>query len=273
MQRSSPRRARALARSADPYDLYERSVQDPPRDVAFVDRWFRRYRGRTPLHLREDFCGTAALCAAWVRSDGRRTAEGIDLCPEALAAGRRRHLEPLPASARARVRLVAGDVRTVHRRAVDVTCALNFSYCALHERRDLVRYFRRVRRGLADDGIFVLDVLGGRDAMIDNEERHDHGAFVYVWEQTSFDPLTHRMKAAIHFEFPDGSRIHRAFAYDWRLWTVPELCDALVDAGFARVHRLWERTGRDGEFTGSLYEPKGAVSNEDLWWTYLIAEA
>lgn len=266
-----PARA-SFARRADPFDLYERAVQDPDRDVRFLDRWFRRLRGRTPRSLREDFCGTAALCAAWVRSRSDRTAEGIDLCPKVLASGRRRHVASLPAAAAARLRLREGDVRTVRRTSVDVTCALNFSYFAFRDRATLVRYFGRVRRGLAGDGLFVLDVLGGRDAMIEGEERHDHGDFVYVWEQSRFDPLTHHMEAAIHFEFPDGSALRRAFTYDWRLWTVPELCDALAEAGFSRVHRLWERTGRDGAFCGVLYEPKGPVSNEDLWWTYLLAE-
>ncbi len=266
------RRVASAATDLDRFDLYERAVQDPARDVRVLRRWFRRLQGRPARDLREDFCGTAALCAAWVRAVPDGTAEGIDLCPQALAAGRARHRSALPPAARARIRLRRGDVRRVRRGPVDLTCALNFSYCALHERRDLLAYVRRVRRGLRPGGLFVLDVLGGPDAMREGVERYDHGTFAHEWEIERFCALTHRMRAAIHFELAGGRRLHRAFTYDWRLWTVPELCDVLHEAGFARVHRLWERTGRDGAFNGVLYEPKGPVPNEDLWWTYLLAE-
>ena len=36
-----------------------------------------------------------------------------------------------------------------------------------------------------------------------------------------------RVTLHIHFEFPDGSRIERAFGYHWRLWQIPELHDLL----------------------------------------------
>ena len=46
---------------------------------------------------------------------------------------------------------------------------------------------------------------------------------------------------------------------------------ARLQAGFARVRLLWERTNFDGEGTGSFYEPKH-VENQDSWWTYVVAE-
>lgn len=93
------------------------------------------------------------------------------------------------------------------------------------------------------------------------------GDVVYEWEQVSVDPMSGRVQNAIHFEVGGarsggksagkskaslspalshgerGSRqalaqrerglMRNAFVYDWRLWSIPELRDAMRDAGFA----------------------------------------
>lgn len=247
-------------------------MQDPARDVEVFARWFRRIKGRVPVTLREDFCGTAVLCREWARSRRDRVAHGVDLDEPTLRWGLRNRIEPAGADVAERVHLQCADVREPKTPRVDLTCALNFSYSVFHERADLVDYFRAVRQGLRSDGLFVLDSLGGRDSMIEDEVRQDLGDFVYVWDQAMFDALTHRMRAYIHFELPDGSVLRRAFTYDWRLWTVPELRDALLEAGFSRVRPLWEKEGPGGEETGVFYEPKRPVANQDVWWTYLLVE-
>ena len=66
------------AENADVFALYVESVQSPSEEVSFISRVFRKHYGRRPHALREDFCGSAALCAAWVKSDARRTALGVD---------------------------------------------------------------------------------------------------------------------------------------------------------------------------------------------------
>ena len=76
-----------MASQADRHALYEQAVQDPERDVRFFSRVYRRLRGRDALRLREDFCGTAALCHAWVQSMPERTAVGVDLCQETMDWG------------------------------------------------------------------------------------------------------------------------------------------------------------------------------------------
>ncbi|KAK2643618.1 hypothetical protein Ddye_025381 [Dipteronia dyeriana] len=65
--------------------LYQQSVQSPKGDISYMLKFFLMYvGGRQPLHLQEDFCGTALLSAEWLRSDPRRTAVGLDLDLEAL---------------------------------------------------------------------------------------------------------------------------------------------------------------------------------------------
>lgn len=65
--------------------LYQQSVQSPKGDISYMQKFFLTYvGGRMPLHLQEDFCGTALLSAEWLRSDPRRTVVGLDLDLEAL---------------------------------------------------------------------------------------------------------------------------------------------------------------------------------------------
>jgi len=268
--RSGGRRP-SLASRADRHDLYELAVQAPESDADTLASLFRRFRKREALSLREDFCGTAALSTAWVKGKRGRTAIGVDLDQPTLDWGLEHRVRPAGPEVAARVELRRANVLDGVGPKVDVAAGLNFSYCVLHERAALVAYFRAARRKLVDDGILVLDVFGGSETMGTKLNRRKVGKFTYRWEQRSFDPLSHHIVCAIGFEFPDGSSIDDAFYYDWRLWTVPELRDALLEAGFSRVRALWERTDFDGEGTNSFYEPKH-VDNQESWWTYVVAE-
>lgn len=234
-------------------------------------QFFRRYRKREPESLREDFCGTAVLATAWARDKPNRRAIGVDLHGPTLKWGRKHHVEASGPEIARRVQLFQANVLDTPGPRTDITCALNFSYCIFKERKALAAYFKAAHRRLKSDGLFILDVLGGTEAMGTEETETDHGDFVYRWEQAKFDPLTHHVKCHIHFDFPDGSKLERAFSYDWRLWTVPELKDLLEECGFSRVHVMWERTDARGEETGIFYEPR-QVENQESWWTYLVAE-
>jgi SAM-dependent methyltransferase len=267
----SGRRSPSLASRADRHELYERAVQAPESDADTLASLFRRFRKREALSLREDFCGTAALSVAWAKRKRGRTAIGVDLDQPTLDWGLEHRVRPAGPDVAARVELRRANVLDGVGPRVDVAAGLNFSYCVLHERQDLVAYFRAARRKLVDDGILVLDLFGGSETMGTKLDRRKLSKFTYRWEQRSFDPLSHRIVCAIGFDFSDGSSIEDAFFYDWRLWTCPELRDAMLEAGFSRVRALWERTNFDGEGTNSFYEPKH-VENQESWWTYLVAE-
>ncbi|RMD78748.1 MAG: methyltransferase domain-containing protein [Gammaproteobacteria bacterium] len=268
---------RSLAQRADRYALYQKAVQSPDFEVDFFLQRYRELRGGRPLLLREDFCGTALLCAAWCRSSPRRRAYGVDLSAEALAWGRRHHLRGLGR----RVRLIQANVLEVAGPPADVACAMNFSYCVFQTRGGLRHYFEVVRRSLKEDGLFFLDLLGGTEAMgVAEEERPIPGEeATYVWEQASFDPVTHAMECHIHFRFPDGSSLRRAFSYRWRLWTLPEVLELLQEAGFARTHLWWEEVAEDPadpemlRGTGRYVPVTGPMENQESWIAYLVAEA
>jgi hypothetical protein len=92
-----------------------------------------------------------------------------------------------------------------------------------------------------------------------------------VWDQDAYDPLSHRIQCFIHFRFADGSRLRRAFTYDWRLWTVPELKEVLAEAGFDEVAVYLESVGKDGWGTGTFRRVKRAEPCEGFV-AYLVAQ-
>ena len=259
------------AKTADKFRLYEDSVQEPEADVPLIDRVFRKERGRKPLSLREDFCGTAWLCAEWVKSHPERTAVGVDLDEKTLGYGRRRHVDPLGDDA-SRVDLLREDVLAVRTEPADVAVAFNFSYFGFKDRATLQRYFRNVRRGLKDDGVFFIDIYGGADCQDPIEEETEKEGYSYIWDQDPVDAIQGTYRCAIHFTFPDGSRIKNAFTYDWRFWSLPEVRDLLLECGFERVDCYWEDADEDGEGTG-VFRKRNSAENEDVWIAYLVAWA
>lgn len=260
-----------MAAAADKYDLYVRSVQTPDVEVAFFDRAYRAHYGRRPTTLREDFCGTAAVCYEWVKSSPTRKAVGVDLDAEPLVWGAERFGSKLTDEQSSRLRIVHGDVRTTNSRA-EVIAAQNFSYFCFYTREELKAYFRHVRRCLEPEGMLVLDVLGGSEVLEDNrEEETSFGKFRYVWDHVDFDPVSHRCSFAIHFRFRDGSEMRNAFRYDWRLWTLPELRELLAEAGFSSSDVFWEATDRaTGEGNG-VYLKRARGDADPAWVVYLVA--
>jgi len=117
----------------------------------------------------------------------------------------------------------------------------------------------------------VMDMMGGPECLEeDREDTRDMGRFTYVWEQARFDPITHDALFHIHFRFKDGSEWPRAFTYDWRFWTIPEVREVLAEAGFSRSHVYWEGTDEDGEGDNNWKKATWAHS-EPAWIAYIVA--
>jgi SAM-dependent methyltransferase len=262
-----------IATTADRYELYQLSVQSPDVDVEFLERAFKKNFRRQPMTLREDFCGTAAISCSWVESKRGRVALGVDLDPEPLAWGREHNVGALPENKRDRVRLIEDDVRIVHDDKVDVVCAHNFSFCVFKTRDELREYFSAARANLANEGVLVLDVVGGAELQEeDREETRKIGKGVrYVWHQRRFDPISHRCEFSIHFLFKDGSAMLDAFRYEWRLWTIPEIRELLDEAGFSRSDVYWEGTDeKTGEGNGK-YKKQDTAEADPAWVACIVA--
>lgn len=271
VQRPLKGKLKGQARKADKYELYQEAVQDPDCDVELAARIFRKRYKRDAHIFREDFCGTAAISCRWVQEHPENHAWGVDLDPEPLLWGTEHNISQLTTAEQKRVHLIEGDVMDTKSEAADITCAFNFSFFLFKERKALLQYFKRARKTLRDEGIFMLDAYGGADSMREMVERREHDDFDYMWDQNRFDPITHTVVNHIHFEFEDGSRIKRAFTYEWRLWTLPEIKDLLLEAGFSEVEVYWEGTDHDtGEGDGTYHKAVSAA-DDPAWVAYIVA--
>lgn len=268
----APRRPLTRA-SSDRHTLYQLAVQAPEAEVDFVERTFRRLRGRRPVRLREDFCGTALNSCEWVRRRRGNIAIGLDLHAPTLAWGRRHNAADLTHEQRERLILLKRNVLRPGpgTSRVDAVLAQNFSWQVFRDRPVLLDYFRAVRASLVRDGLFILDIMGGWESMKPQDERRRQHGFTYVWRQVSYEPLRGEFRCAIDFEFRKGPAWRNAFTYHWRLYTIPEVRDALLDAGFGRVRTYWE--GDDGKGGGNgVFREQARAEQCAGFIAYIVAE-
>lgn len=259
--------------NSDRHVLYQEAVQNPEAELDFVDHTFRKLRGRRPLHLREDFCGTAHSSCEWVRRRATNTAVGLDLDAPTLAWGTKHNVSALTKQQKSRLTLLRSNVLTPPKAAtgVDAVLAMNFSWWIFHERAVLLEYFRAVHRSLVGDGVFFLDICGGYETFSTQSERRRCKGFTYVWEQAKVNPIDNRTTCRIHFDFKRGPMWRNAFTYHWRIWTLPEVSDLLVDAGFRKPVVYWEGDTPSGGGNG-IFRPQKVAEDCASFIAYIVAE-
>jgi SAM-dependent methyltransferase len=260
----------------DKYALYERSVQSPEVDAGWALTIYRDLHGTYPTKLREDFCGTFKLSCAWVQRNRKNVAYAIDLDPEPLAYGRKRHFRRLKPAQKKRLNILRGDALKARTPKVDIVVVGNFSFNILKQRSRLLKYFRSACKGMRKNGVMILEMAGGPGMIKPMRERRtikEKGIrpFTYIWHQRKFDPITRFAKYSIHFKFKDGTEARDAFEYDWRLWTIPEIRDVLIDAGFEETYVYWETTHK-GEGTGEFARAEEG-DNAYSWIAYVVGVA
>ncbi|MDP6530625.1 MAG: class I SAM-dependent methyltransferase [Arenicellales bacterium] len=275
-QQSKPRYRKRTGKSqadqADRHLLYQEAVQCVEAEIDMVDNTFQTLRGRQARTLREDFCGTANTSTEWVQRRKTNQAYAVDLDSEVLNWGRNNNVAALNGTIAQRITLLNDNVLTAQTPPVDLILAMNFSYQIFKTRDDLRRYFSRVRECLVDDGVFFIDTYGGYEAFREMEEETEHDNFTYVWDQARYNPITGDMVCYIHFKFPDGSRMKRAFTYTWRLWTLPELRELLMESGFQRVLVHWEGTDEKTGEGNDIYTPTEIGEADAAHISYISAE-
>ncbi len=273
MSAKSAKKKTTMADEADIHELYELSVQNVEYEMEFLQQTFQSLAGRTAYSLREDFCGTASAACEWVRQGKEFQAIGVDIDPSVLEWGREHRVARLDPEDRARVQLIESNVLDVETPPVDILVAFNFSYFIFDTRDVMRRYFERAYAGLKDDGIFFCDLFGGPESQEETREKtkHKKHGFTYIWEQAEFHPVTHYMRTHIHFKFKDGSKLKKAFTYEWRLWSVPEIRELLLEAGFRKATVYWEGEDEDGEGNGE-FTPDEQGEADLAWIAYIVAE-
>jgi hypothetical protein len=262
-----------MAEQADKHELYELSVQNVENEIEFLQDTFKQIRGRTAYVLREDFCGTGSACCQWVRQGEKFQAIGVDIDASVLEWGRNNRLSKLDTADRARVRLIESDVRTAETPKVDLLTAFNFSFFIFDTRDALRNYFIKAKEALVDDGVMFLDMFGGPEAQEETKEKtkHKKHGFSYIWHQETFHPVTNFIRCHIHFKFRDGSKMKKAFTYEWRLWSAPELLELLHEAGFSKATLYWEGSDEDGDGNGE-FTPEQKGEADLAWIAYIVAE-
>lgn len=266
-----------MAETADKFLCYQKSVQSPGHEVEFFEQAFHDAFGRKPYSLREDFCGTFAVCCNWVDSNKRRTAVGVDLCDETLQWGRDNNLAKLTEKQQTRVSLLLEDVRVPSTPTVDVLAAQNFSFWIFKTREEVRDYFKAARANLSSEGIMVIDMMGGgacyEEQNVDKRTiKKGKQGFEYHWHQVSFNPVTADAQFRIDFKFADGSKLKNAFDYHWRFWTIPEVRELLAEAGFRESHVYWEQEEDAGKDAGLWRRGKSAPSHPS-WISYIVGVA
>ncbi|MCB1173802.1 MAG: class I SAM-dependent methyltransferase [Leptospiraceae bacterium] len=258
------------ARTADKYVLYQESVQNTEFEVQMVERFFKKFRGQSPVLLREDFSGTFLFACDWVRRNKKYQALCVDIDPEPIQWGRKHNLSQLSQAEQSRITIKEADVLKVHKPLADIVVAFNFSYWLFKEREQLKTYFQSVYQSLGPKGMFVMDSFGGSAAHSEQEEPRKCEGFEYIWEHEKFHPLTSEMRCKIHFNFKDGTKIRNAFVYDWRLWTPLEVRELLGEVGFQKVEFYWEGTDQETGEGNGIFRPAKRGEAAECWIAYII---
>lgn len=259
-----------MAELADRHVYYEDSVQCVESEIDFVDATFTKLRNRQAKSLREDFCGTTNTSCEWIKRRKNNTAISVDLDKEVLEWGEKNKIAKLSEDEKKRITVLNDNVMTVKTKPVDIVLAMNFSYWLLIERDLTIKYFKKIKQALVKDGIFFLDAYGGYEAFQEMTEKTKHKNFTYIWDQHRYNPITGIAKNYIHFKFKDGSKMMKAFSYEWRVWTMPELLQMLTEAGF-KPTVYWEQADEDGEGNG-VFIPETEGDADAGWIAYIVAE-
>ncbi|HYE62634.1 MAG TPA: class I SAM-dependent methyltransferase [Phycisphaerales bacterium] len=260
----------------DRYECYELCVQSARHVTAML----RGIHANEPTILREDFCGTAAVARRWCEEGGR--AVGIDLDGDALdrAARLARNLNITDRLTLTRADCIATP--PAPNDAADIVWVGNFSLGYIYDRPALIQYLCHTRERLLrgqggfGGGVFVCDLYGGAGAFRLGSLDRTHMSrgpevIKYHWEHEAADPVTGMVRNAISFRvIRDGELMAewpRAFVYDWRLWSLPELRDAFAEAGYQRVAVYKELNVAPGQQPRPVESP-GELGED---WVVMVA--
>lgn len=254
----------------DKYYYYQKSVQSPDADVDFFEKSFKDLRGREAITLREDFCGTFSISCEWAKLSEKKQAIGVELDSEPIEYGKKTYLSKLNDEQQSRVQVLQANVMNPENPKADIVSASNFSYFIFKTRSELKDYFTKALNSVNEEGMFVVDCFGGTDTTkpVEEETEHDEG-FSYFWDQDSFDPVTNFAQFYIHFQRDGEEKREKVFSYDWRMWSIPEIKDIMLEVGFKDVVVMWEGTDEDGEGDG-VFRPVKAGEDCESWISYIV---
>ncbi len=255
----------------DKYHYYLDSVQAPDIDADFFRETYKELKKKNPKILREDFCGTFAVCCEWVKLNKSFVAYGVDLDTEPTTWGKKNLLPKLTKDQQSRITVLNKNVLDKSLPPADVIAAQNFSFFLFKTRDALKNYFKNCCETLNSNGILITDCFGGSGCYEPNEEQTKFKNYSYIWDQDTFNPITHEAMFYIHYERKGEKRREKVFAYDWRLWTIREIREVMEEVGFKKTHVYWEGSTKKGEGNGEFVMTETGDYAQS-WIAYIVGE-
>lgn len=258
----------------DKYDLYIESVQDPEGVVRFLDHIYRNkmfHDPYIPFMLREDFAGTGINCHEWLKSNSvpepsHNKAMAVDIDSEPIQKG----VDMFGDTYHGNRMYFHCEDSFVYDEPADMIICLNSSIFSVHSREELLRYFNDSYRRLdRDDGVFIFEIYGGPFAYMPGKDEVGFDDFTFVWQQEEVDLLSGHSKNSISFKIPDGDDMERAFTYDHRIWSFPELMDILGETDF-RDTEVYLNTDFESSKEPDSYEPVDKVDVNTSFEAYIV---
>ena len=265
------KKSHLTAKTANKYDLYEESVQNVDFEVEFISKIYKKKNKALCSSIREDFCASAKISSAWVQNKKDNVAYAIDLDQKILDFAKKSFKKDLSEDQLNRIKLLKGNSLSKQTPKVDCISAFNFSYWVFKERSQLIKYFKNTHRNLKRNGLLMLDAFGGYEAHQELEEKTEYKTFTYCWDQSKFDPITNHLTCYIHFEFKDGSSINKAFEYKWRLWSLPEIKECLLEAGFKSIDIYMQGWDDEKDEETEEFYKMTSCDADPGWIAYIIA--
>ncbi|QQE11073.1 hypothetical protein JD969_16455 [Planctomycetota bacterium] len=264
----------------DPLFLYQHAVQHPDAEAEFLERIYMHYFDDTrPTTLREDFAGTCAISTSWVNMDQDNRALAVEIdYPTAVWADQ--NVTELLKDRAEDVIILVDDVINISEPQTDIVASLNFSALIYHKRKELVAYLKHARQSLTDQGIFVMDIFGGigsttlgiqeRSLQLHIPNHIDPQKVTYQWEQRSYNPDNHKIDCRIHFVLPNGTEMKDAFKYDWRLWSLNDLQEMMLEAGFDYSEIWCDKYDSFSNQSDNHYLPAKNYPDRTDWIVYVV---
>jgi len=231
--------------------LYQKTVQNPKREVEFFRKIYRMIFKTIPTKFREDFCGTALLSCEWVKNNVCNTAVGIDIDELTIKWGIENNIHNL-SSGSERIRLIAQNVLEEFKEKTkfDIICSMNYSHFMLHKRKDLVKYFTNIKRNL-ERGLFICDFFGGNHLFYNHT--HKNQTANYKCRIGQMNIINNQSITSLNFKNGEN-HYETLFEYCFRVYSLIELKEALEDAGFNKFKIFLKDVSDDDENTFHEYE-------------------
>jgi len=120
----------------------------------------------------------------------------------------------------------------------------------------------------------IFDLLGGQEISEPVKEKRtfsmpDGTRVQYIWDHEEFNPINRNASYSIHYKLKGKPAFERVFEYHWRMWSIPEVVDCLIEAGFDDVKVYWEEDDEDGEGNGYFSQSEN-VEDCPIWIAYVV---